>query len=674
MTTIAMKRSTRHGALFGAAVFAVLLAGCSGGGGRHSVVPAAGAGLGAPGPAAGARKTLTINGAAYQQVCAPPGGGRASCAAVVPLNPPARSRRMTSGVRRTSSLPSDTVPNFGWWPIDLVSAYGLPLDPAVGAGMTVAIVDAFDSPTVEADLAVYRAYFGLPPCTTQNGCFKKVNARGQQRNFPPSGVGTGWSMEEALDVDAVSATCPNCKIILVESNSDFFSDLAVAANTAAASGAQVISNSYYGPEIDPFASPGDPPMTAFAPAYQHSGIVVTAATGDFGFNEAKLAPPDAGAPFPAGITNVVAVGGTVLGPATNARGWDEIAWDGTGGGCSKLFARPAWQSGACAHRLSADVAATADGLAIYDSADIPGGGWGDVGGTSASTPIIAALFALGGNPSEMTGAASVYAHPRALNDVTAGPATGTCTPAYFCTAGPGYDGPTGMGTPNGTRAFGGTAAQWRSLEKSAVEVAVNDYALWAVDDEGKVGRYAFGAWQTVSVPGRTARLALSPNGTVYEVTREGKLWGYDPANGWSALGCCAVDVAAGSAFPGQPDDVWIVTPAGGILENNGSGWTAQPGSAQRIAASADGGVWKVDARGTAAQWSGSGWTVTGCCFSDIGAANNNLAYAIGADGESVWRFTGSWSRVRTSGSAIAVTPGRGVPFVVGDDESILYFE
>lgn len=676
MTTIAMNRSMRCGALFGAGLLVALLAGCSGGGGRHSVVPSAGGAPGATGPAAGARKTLTINGASYQQVCAPPGGGRASCAAVVPLSgAPVHATRSANGVRRTSSLPADTAPNFGYWPIDLVSAYGLPFDPAVGAGMTIAIVDAFDSPTVEADLAVYRAFFGLPPCTTQNGCFKKVNARGQQRNYPTSGAGTGWTLEEALDVEAVSATCPNCKIVLVESNSDFFSDLAVAENTAASTGAQAISNSYYGPEVDPFASPGDPPMTAFAPAYRHPGIVITAATGDFGFDELQLAPPDAGAPFPAGIPDVVAVGGTQLGFSTsNARGWDEIAWSGSGGGCSVLFDKPSWQSGACRHRLSSDVSATADGLAVYDSADIPAGGWGVVGGTSASTPIIAGLFALGGNPSSMTGAASVYAHPHALNDITQGPATGTCTPVYFCTAGQGYDGPTGMGTPNGTRAFGGTATQWRSLAKSAVEVAVNDTALWVVNDDGRVLRYAFGSWLPVSVPGRPARLALSPNGAPYAVTREGKLWTYDPSNGWTSLGCCASDIAAGSAFPGAGDDVWVVTPAGGILENNGGGWVAQPGSAQRIAASADGGIWIVDRRGNASQWSGSGWTVTGCCFSDIGAADGNVAYAIGAERESVWRFAGSWSRVRASGSAIAVTPARAVPFVVDDGEALLLYD
>jgi hypothetical protein len=675
MTTITMNRRTQCGALFGAALLVALLAGCSGGS-RHSVLPSAGGGPGATGPAAGARKTRTINGASYQQVCAPPGSGRASCAAVIPLSgAPSHAGRSANGVRRTSSLPADTAPNFGWWPIDLVSAYGLPFDPAVGTGMTIAIVDAFDSPTVEADLAVYRAYFGLPPCTSQNGCFKKVNARGQQRNYPPSGAGTGWTLEMALDVEAASATCPNCKIVLVESNSDFFSDLAVAENTAAATGAQVISNSYYGPEVDPAPNPGDPPMTAFAPAYRHPGIVITAATGDFGFDEGFQTP--SGAPFPAGLTNVVAAGGTQLGFSnSNARGWDEIAWGGSGGGCSTMFDKPSWQpAGACAHRLSADVSATADGLAVYDSADIGGGGWGVVGGTSASTPIIAGLFALGGNPSDMNGAASVYAHPRAMNDITAGPATGTCSPAYFCTPGVGYDGPTGMGTPNGTRAFGGTAPQWRSLAKSAVDVAANDTALWVLNDDGRVARYTVGSWQPVSVPGRPARLALSPNGTPYLAGRDGKLWTYDPSNGWTSLGCCVSDVAAGSAFPSAPDDVWVVTPTGAILENNGSGWNPQPGSATRIAASADGGIWIVDRSERAAQWSGTSWTVTGCCFSDIGAANGNLAYAIGDEHESVWRFDGSsWSRVRASGAAISVTPARGVPFVVDDDESLLFYD
>jgi len=680
MTTITMNRSTRCGALFGAMLLVTLLTACSGGASRHSVLPSAGGAPGSSGPAAVVRKTRTINGETYQQVCAPPGGGRASCAAVIPLSgAPSHTVRGASAVRRTSSVPADTGPNWGLWPIDLVSAYGLPYDPAVGAGITVAIVDAFDSPTVEADLAVYRATFGLPPCTTQNGCFKKVNARGQQRNYPPQSAPGSWSLEEALDVEAVSATCPNCKIVLVESNSDFFSDLAVAENTAASLGAQVISNSYYGPEVDPAPSPGDPPMTAFAPAYRHAGIVITAATGDFGFDEGLGVP--SGAPFPAGLTTVVAVGGTTLGFSNaNARGWDEIGWGGTGGGCSTMFDRPSWQTTrACTHRLSADVSAAANGLAVYDTTDISGGGWGVVGGTSAATPVIAGLFALGGDPSDMTGAASVYLHPRAMNDITQGPATGTCSPAYFCTPAVGYDGPTGMGSPNGTRAFGGTAPQWRALEKSAVEVAANDTALWVLDDDGRVARFAFGTWQAISVPARPARLALSPNGTPYLAARDGKLWSYDPTNGWTALGCCAADIAVGSAFPSifpnAPDDVWIVTPAGAIAENNGSGWTAQPGSATRIAASADGGIWIVDRGERAAQWTGSGWNVTGCCFSDIGAANGNLAYAIGDEHESVWRFDGSsWSRVRASGAAISVSPARGVPFVVDDDESLLYYE
>ena len=666
-----LNRSTYRGAFFGALFLVASLAGCSGGGRHSSVLPQAASGPPSLGGTSGiVRKTLTINGAQYQQVCAPPGAGRAACAAVIPApgTAPMHVVRGASGLRRTSSLPADAFPFNGLWPIDLVSAYGLPFDPTVGAGMTIAIVDAFDSPTVEADLAVFRGFFGLPPCTTQNGCFRKLNARGQQRNYPPSGVGIGWALEAVLDVEAVSGTCPNCKIVLVEANSDFFSDLAAATNTAAATGAQAISNSYYGPEVDPNPSPGDPPMTAFAPAYRHPGIIVTAATGDFGFDEGFPSP--SGAPFPAGLPEVVAVGGTALTFAdftVNPRGWDEIAWSGSGGGCSTMFARPAWQSSACGHRLSADVSAAANGLAVYYTAE--GGAWGVVGGTSASTPIIAGLFALGGNASSMNAAASVYLHPNALYDITAGPPTGTCTPAYFCTARAGYDGPTGMGTPNGTRAFGGTVKQWRSLGHSAVELAANDTALWSVNDDGGVRRFAFGSWVPVSVPGRPVRLALSPGGTPYVITREGKLFSYAPASGWSALRCCVADVAVG-----WNEDIWVVLPGGAIAENDGSGWAPRPGSAQRIAASNDGGVWIVDRRGNASQWNGTAFTATGCCFSEIGAADGNLAYAIGAEGQSVWRFDGSWSRVRGTGSSIAVTPARAVPYVIVDDDAIVFYD
>src|SRR5262249_50779801 len=141
-----------------------------------------------------------------------------------------------------------------------------------GVGVTVAVVDAFDYPNAESDLAVYRSTFGLPPCTTANGCFKKVNQNGVQGSYPRAD--SGWATEEALDVDMVSAICPNCKIILVETNSAQLSDLGAGVNTAAALGANAISNSYGGGESSADANDTD---------YNHPGIAVTASSGDSGF-------------------------------------------------------------------------------------------------------------------------------------------------------------------------------------------------------------------------------------------------------------------------------------------------------------------------------------------------------------------------------------------------------
>ncbi|HEX3549665.1 MAG TPA: hypothetical protein VHT53_04785 [Candidatus Elarobacter sp.] len=430
---------------------AALLAGCAG---SHSssLVPASGG----HGAAGGVRHVQTVAGASYQDVCAAPGGGRASCAALVPLGPrTVHQPAASSSVRRTSSVtPADDFPYYGWWPSDVASAYSLPTGPRAGAGMTVAVVDAFDAPTAEADLAVYRSFFGLPPCTTRNGCFKKVNARGQPGAYPASGAGTGWTVEIALDLDGVSATCANCKIVLVESDSDYVNDLAVAAATAGKL-ADIVSNSYYAPEVDPSPSPGEAPMTAYVPSYRHNNVLYLAGTGDWGYEAEGIwgVQSDGNAPFPAGIPDVVAVGGTILNNFSypSPSGWVETAAGFAGGGCSTIFAKPPWQAGiACPRRMTADVAATADGISVYDSLDF--GGWGDIGGTSASTALVAGIYALARDVGPLT-VANLYMHANALNDITSGDPTGTCPVWYFCNARPGYDGPTGMGSPNGTRAF-----------------------------------------------------------------------------------------------------------------------------------------------------------------------------------------------------------------------------
>jgi subtilase family serine protease len=326
----------------------------------------------------------------------------------------------------------------GYGPSDLQSAYNL--QSSNGSGATVAIVDAFDDPNAEADLQVYRAQYGLPVCDTANGCFRKV-AQDGSTNYPATDP--GWSEEISLDVDMVSAICPNCHILLVESNDNSLANLGAAVNEAVTLGAKYVSNSYGGPE-DPSE------LTADSQFYNHPGVAVTASLGDGGY----------GAIYPAASQDVTAVGGTTLTrDSTAARGWTETAWSGAGSGCSAYEAKPSWQSDTgCSNRTVADVSAVADpntGVSVYDTvpANGLGAGWNVFGGTSVASPIIASTYALAGTPVSGTHPSSYpYAATSALNDVTSG-SNGSCSPSYLCTAGPGYDGPTGLGTPDGGSAF-----------------------------------------------------------------------------------------------------------------------------------------------------------------------------------------------------------------------------
>ncbi len=334
----------------------------------------------------------------------------------------------------------------GYAPADLQSAYNLPSTTA-GSGQTVAIVDAFDNPRAEVDLAVYRAHFGLPACTTANGCFRKVNQVGGT-TYPAVDPSGGWEGEESLDVDMVSAICPNCKILLVEATSSSNKNLGIAVDEAAKLGANAISNSYGGSE-----SPLDRYYDYLF--YYHPGIVVTASSGDSGY----------GASYPASSPFVVAVGGTSLAKSHNGSDWSEIAWSGGGSGCSAYEPKPSWQTDpGCSRRTVADVSAVADpntGVAVYDTFPMPGSqpGWFVFGGTSVSSPIIASVYALAGNGATLPSpAAQLYSHAGDLNDIVEGYNNGNsvpgCTfPSYLCTAGPAYDGPTGLGTPNGLGAF-----------------------------------------------------------------------------------------------------------------------------------------------------------------------------------------------------------------------------
>jgi len=327
--------------------------------------------------------------------------------------------------------------NSGYSPAYLQSAYNAP-SATNGVGQTVAIVDAFDDPTAESDLATYRAQFGLPACTSANGCFRKIDQNGGTA-YPNTNA--SWANEISLDVDMVSALCPNCDILLVEANSADTNDLGTAVNEAVTLGANVVSNSYGGSEFS-----GE---SYFDSDYNHPGVAVVASAGDNGF----------GVEYPAASPDVVAVGGTTLNQltATGTRNATETVWSGTGSGCSEYETKPTWQTDTgCTTRMVTDVSAVADpstGVWVYDSAD--SGGWVVYGGTSAASPIIGAMYALAGNGTTTDPMNSYpYTHPGALNDIVSG-SNGTCTPAYFCNAGVGYDGPTGLGTPNTAAAFSG---------------------------------------------------------------------------------------------------------------------------------------------------------------------------------------------------------------------------
>lgn len=355
------------------------------------------------------------------RVCAAPTAGTAACMSMVRTD--------------ANGKPIATVTPSGFGPAAIQSAYKLA--GLSSAGRTVAIVDAYNDPTAEADLGVYRAQFGLSACTTANGCFRKVDQTGGTK-YPRTN--SGWAQEISLDLDMVSATCPDCRILLVEANSNSFANLGAAVITAAGiAGVSAISNSYGG---------GDAADTTYGTYYNHPGIAVTASSGDSGY----------GASYPASSSYVTAVGGTSLRADSSTRGWSETVWSGAGSGCSvyntALAAAATFDTG-CAKRAEADVSAVADpntGVAVYDSTPNAGSsGWMVFGGTSVSAPIIGSVYALSGNT---TGYANVlpYSHTSALFDVTSG-SNGTCPTTQWCNARAGWDGPSGLGTPNGASAF-----------------------------------------------------------------------------------------------------------------------------------------------------------------------------------------------------------------------------
>jgi subtilase family serine protease len=398
--------------------------------GVPGIAGASAAGNANPAAAAGSANGVT-------PVCpGPSAAGFALCRALLLDNPASWRGQHVTG-NKGPGPSSVTVSGYG--PADLQSAYSLP-STSKGVGETVAIVDAYGDPNAYSDLTTYRSKFGLPTCLIGT-CFHQVNQSGG--TSLPRG-NSGWAEEISLDLDMVSAVCPNCNILLVEASSSSFANLAAAEDTARRwAGVVAISNSYGGSEFSGEAS--------YDSHYSSTNAAITVSSGDGGY----------GTEYPAASPYVTAVGGTSLTKASGtSRGWTETAWSGAGSGCSAYEPRPSSQSSAgipstCSNRAVADVSADADpntGVAVYDSYRVSG--WLVFGGTSVASPLVASVYALAGNTTvgSQKSAGLPYLNPGSLNDVTGG-SNGSCGGTTLCTAKAGWDGPTGLGTPNTIGAF-----------------------------------------------------------------------------------------------------------------------------------------------------------------------------------------------------------------------------
>ncbi len=443
-------------------------------------------------------------------LCATPRPGHAACHALRLVH-----GRALAGETTVRHPTGGGGPLGGYSPSRLAAAYGLHPDAKIAATQTVAIVDAYRDPTARADLDAFDRHYHLPKETAAS--LRIVNQHGKTHPLPHADE--GWAGEIGLDLQAVRGICHRCRILLVEADSDSDADLAAAVNRAAAMGATEISNSYGGTEKDPNNT------KRVVAAYDHPGIVITASTGDGGWYDwdgvNEGADPDNTPEIPAAYDSVVGVGGTSLFVDAHGRREGERVWNGdgsanedggsshsalgaAGSGCSTLYRARHFQHavtgyaglGCGAYRSSVDVAAVADpatGYSIFETYPSRTGSWGVAGGTSLSSPLIAAMWALaGGSGGTRYPALSLYGHfasktPHA-HDVRLG-GTGLCggatiadcqlawgvnpnvtehglvdcafpakgvgvlTNRYQCNARPGYDGVTGVGTPRSALLF-----------------------------------------------------------------------------------------------------------------------------------------------------------------------------------------------------------------------------
>jgi hypothetical protein len=388
----------------------------------------------------------------------------------------------------------------GFTPQDLESAYRLPSTTA-GSGQTVAIVDAYDDPNAQADLNAYRSTYNLPPC--ESGCFTKINQEGKT-TYPEGN--SEWALEISLDLDMVSAACPKCHILLVEAKNNTFENLGAAENEAAKwenletkEKATDISNSYAAREIEV----GTTLAKEYAEKYYtHSGVPMTFASGDNAYNNEredkkneKGECTNCSPSYPAGLANVVSVGGTYLqAEGESGRGWSEGVWKYSGSGCTLYATKPSYQkefAKVCTNRIDNDISAEASAgtpVSVYDTYGYSG--WQDVGGTSAATPLAAGAIALESSSLRNEGLEGIYKHPSNWYDITAEHnwLTAECKEKPLCNGELGYDGPTGVGTPNG----GAPATPPSAYTESATGVTTTAATLNAVvDAEGSEAKYYF---------------------------------------------------------------------------------------------------------------------------------------------------------------------------------------
>jgi Putative Ig domain len=453
----------------------------------------------------------------------------------------------------------------GYGPVQLQSAYNLASAAAAdGSGETVYLVDAYDYPTAQADLNTYRTQYGLPACGS--GCFTKVNQNGATSPLPTAAGSTGWDVEEALDIDMVSAICPLCHITLVEASAPSNAGLYTSENSAVSLGAKFISNSYGGSEYSGEATDANS-------YFNHPGVAITVSAGD-----------TPGPEFPAEAEYVTAVGGTTLSTASNSRGWTEKDWSDSGGGCSADETAPSWQSSSvtgCSKREDNDVSADADpntGAAIYNS--YSAGGWEEVGGTSEASPIIASVYALAGTP-----AAGSYPSQDIWSHEPSGlyPVTST------------YSSVPGWGTPDGTTAFtssgggggtGNTVTVTNPGSKTATVGTATSLQISATDS-------ASGQTLTYSATGLPAGLSISTSGLIsgtpttagsYSVTVTAKdttgatgsatfTWTVSSAGGGS---CTAKQLLGNPGFETGTASPW--TASAGVINNDVTDEPAHSGS------------------------------------------------------------------------------------------------